>query len=191
MTKYILHGGATRIDNQHNHNFFLEIIKWWSNILIVQFARKKEIWDDILINVTNDLQNLSPDKKLKTALASENTEEFREQIKNADSIYIMWGNTHILQDYLEKIPNVDKLWTNKTIAGSSAGALVLARYYYENDDDTYNKWLDILPYKCFCHYNNDNKKILDKLIKFWDNSEILTLEETKFIIIEKDGKYHR
>gem|GEM_PF-3271554 len=57
--------------------------------MIVQFARKKEIWDDILINVTNDLQNLSPDKKLKTALASENTEEFREQIKNADSIYIM------------------------------------------------------------------------------------------------------
>ncbi len=188
MTKYILHGGATSVQNQNNKNFFLEITKWWANILIVQFARKKEIWDDILTNVGKELQDLASDKELKISLASENTTEFRNQIQKADTLYIMGGNTHILQDYLEKIPRVDKLWTNKTIAGSSAWALVLAKYYYENDDDTYNKWLGILPYKIFCHYAKDKSKFLDKLENFWDNTEIITIEETKFIIIKTNER---
>ena len=155
------------------------------DILIMLFSREQEVWKDIYQALKNFFISAVPEKNLIFTLANEDPKTLIEQIKNSDRIYMHGGSTHMLKNVLVKIPNLEKIWKDKIIAGSSAGALVLGDYYYENDDDTYNKGLGILPYKMFAHYDDTKKDSLKKLEKFGENIKILTLPEQKFVIINK------
>ncbi|MBU0706914.1 Type 1 glutamine amidotransferase-like domain-containing protein [Patescibacteria group bacterium] len=188
MTKYILHGGAARRDTEDNKEFFIEIVKDIMdpvNVLIVCYAKDKKIWEEAFESVKESFKKALPQKHLNFVLAGHNTEGFKEQLKEVNAVYILGGNTHILQEYLEKVPDLVNLLKNKTIAGSSAGALVFSSYYYENDDDTYNKGLGILPYKTFCHYTEEKTNKLKKLKGFGKNIKIHAIPEEKYIVIKK------
>jgi len=188
MTKYILHGGAAKRETEDNKKFFVEITKNLSdtaNLLVVCFAKEKNIWDEVFKNVKLTFSSASPEKQIQFVLASKDTRAFIEQIKTANAIYILGGETRVLRDYLAKVDDLEKLWSGKVIAGSSAGVLALARYWYENDDDTYNKGLGIFPFKLFCHYTKEKSDKLDKLKEYGDDSEVRTIEEEKFLIIER------
>lgn len=188
MTKYILHGGAAKKETEDNRKFFIEITKGLPDpvsLLIVCFAKKKDIWDEVFENVKLTFSWALPEKQIEFVLASENTETFIEQIKKANALYMLGGETRVLRDYLAKVDNLEELWSGKVIAGSSAGALALAKYWYENDDDTYNKGLGIFPFKLFCHYTEKKSGKLNGLKEYGDDSEVKTIEEEKYFIIEK------
>jgi len=187
-TKYILHGGAASRETEDNKKFFKEIMKGLSdssNVLVVCYAKPRETWNEILEAVKKTFSYASPQKVLNFELASDKTSAFIEQINRADAIYLLGGDSHTLKEYLSRVPNLSELWEDKTIAGSSAGALVLSKYFYENDDDTYNEGLGILPFKIFCHYTEEKSDKLEKLRSFGENIKIRTIPEEKFFIIEQ------
>ncbi|MFA6306318.1 MAG: Type 1 glutamine amidotransferase-like domain-containing protein [Patescibacteria group bacterium] len=188
MTKYILHGGAAKKDTIANKNFFFEIannLPDSNNILIVCYAKEKDSWQEELGKDRHRFFSAAPQKAFDLILADENASVFIEQIKQADAIYMCGGNTSILKKYLEKISNLENLWKDKIVAGSSAGALVLAKYYYENDDDAYDKGLGILPLKIICHYTEELADKLERLKRYGGKFEVRVIPEEKFLIIER------
>jgi len=193
MTKYILHAGNTGRKTDDNKNFFYEITRGLSDpvkVLCVYYAKEdKSKWQELFENDQENFSSASPQKVLIFEMANDKTIAFVEQIKSADVIYMRGGNsTHILQEYLEKVDDLEKLWSGKVVAGSSAGAIVLSEYYYENDDEVrpYNKGLGILPIKTFCHYTEEQSDKLTKLKEYGENMEtIYTIPEEKFFIIER------
>ncbi|MBT6691076.1 type 1 glutamine amidotransferase-like domain-containing protein [Candidatus Parcubacteria bacterium] len=188
MTKYILHGGAAKRPTEANKKFFAEVTKSLLNpvnLLIVCFAKDKNIWDEVFTNIQVTFSAASPDQQIKFTLASDDTKLLTEQIKTTDAIYMLGGNTKMLRDYLAKVENLENLWQDKIVAGTSAGALTLASYWYENDDDSYNQGLGIFPFKLFCHYDAEKSEQLEKLKTYGDNSEVKTIAEEEFFIIEK------
>ena len=155
MTKYVLHGGSSSRDILNNKEFFREItanLADSATILVVCYAIEHRDWNTVIEADKKIFSRTIPDKDLKFLLADKEINTFLDQIRSADAIYIHGGNSHILKDYLDKIIDLESVWKDKVIAGSSAGALVLGKYFYENDDDTCNEGLGILPFKIFCHY---------------------------------------
>lgn len=190
MTKYILHGGGVSNKTEDNQKFFFEVTKGLSgpvNILCVYYAKEeKEEWPELLVEDKINFSSAAPQKNLNFMMASDEASAFIEQIKAADIIYLRGGNSHVLQSYLEKVEELESLWHGKVIAGSSAGGLVLSKYYYENDDNTFNKGLGILPIKAFCHYTEKKSEKLKQLKEFGENIEtIYAIPEEKFFIIER------
>ncbi len=186
MTKYILHGGETKKHSKNNKNFFRESVGTapHTKILVVLFAREEDLWEEIYSAIQKFFTKYSPEKELEFLLASPKIDELIKQIKNSNVIYMHGGNTHKLKEMLDKIPNLENLWKNKIISGSSAGALVLSKYWYENDDDSYNEGLGILPIKLFCHYKKENNDRLEKLKQFGEPLPTYSLPEEIFFILE-------
>lgn len=188
MTKYILHGGAAKRESEDNNKFFKEIVSNLSDnakVLVVCAAKDPNVWNEVFEATKKTFSSVSPEKKLRCSLADVDPVIFTKQIQEADALYMLGGTTLKLKEYLAKVPNLEQLWDNKTVAGSSAGALCLTRYWYENDADTYNQGLGILPFKLFCHYTEEQIDKLERLKAFGDSGDTRTLPEEKFIIIEQ------
>lgn len=192
MTKYILHGGETGRKSDDNKKFFAEITRHLSDsdkILCVNFARPKDDWEELFEADQVSFAGKNGEKSQSLVLASDKTSAFVEQLKKAKAIYLRGGNTHILKEYLDKVDDLESLFEDKIVAGSSAGALVLSRYFYENDDEDnpFNEGLGILPFKTFCHYSDEKSDKLEELKKYGEDTEsVLTIKEEKFFIIEKE-----
>lgn len=188
MTKYILHGGAWQPSYDYK-NFFTEMTGGLSgpiNVLCVYYARDKETWDDRFAEDKIKFTTSSSEKVMNFEMAKNETEDFIEQIKWADLIYMRGGDSHVLQGYLEKISNLENLWGGKVIAGSSAGALVLSKYYYENDDDSFNKGLGILPIKAICHYTDEIADKLEQLKMFGEPVDtVYAIPEKSFVVVRQ------
>jgi len=186
MAKYILHGGNTKNPSESNKKFFKEItrnLKEPVKILIMLFSRDKALWKEIYLAIQKFFTSTSPKKEINFSLATNNIPKLINQIKESDVIYMHGGNTYNLKAVLEKIPNLENLWKNKIVSGLSAGALVLGKYFYENDDETCDQGLGILPYKILVHYNDKKQTIINKLKNYKESLKILTIPEEKFLII--------
>ena len=70
------------------------------------------------------------------------------------------------------------------VAGSSAGAYVLSRYYMSSKGEM-GEGLGILPIKTFAHYDKGRKDELNKLDAFGDKLTTYPLGEMKFVIIRE------
>jgi len=187
MTKYILHGGAVRHNTLDNKKFFIELARSLSDgatILFVPFAREKKLWIDLLEKTKEKFSSAVPDKQFTLILASEDIEKFAEQIKEADAIYSIGGDTHSLLSYVKKVSNIEQLWHGKTVAGSSAGAQMLCKYFYDNDTDGCYEGLGILDVKIFVHWNEEKSAKLKLLENYEEKLEILKIPEQKFLVKE-------
>lgn len=188
MTKYVLLGGGlTQLTA--SSEFFSEFLKGFTgsvNILCIYFAVEKEYWEPNLVSDQQKFSLSRPDLHFHYELADEKISEFEAQIQRADILYIRGGDSHLLQTYFEPIQHLEQKLNGKVVAGSSAGALIFSKHYYENDDDTFNEGLGLLPFKLLCHASEEN---LDKLeqLKSFGNTAIPTtaLGEEKFIVITK------
>lgn len=193
MTKYYLHGGKAGSNSEDNKKFFQQLVAGFEktvNFLCVYFARDREInkdwnWNSILDEDIKQISSFCPKTSFDFVLASENIEEFSNQIKNADVLFLKGGITPSLLKKLKWISNIENLFTNKIIAGSSAGALVFSKYYYDGDYDTYNEGLGILPIKMICHWGEQRHSKIEDLKKIGEELEIYTIPEEKFFIFEK------
>lgn len=190
MTKYILHGGALKKNNKDNVLFLREIVSDLPDpvsILIVCHMMDDKDWNEVLEDDRRKFKAAIPDRELNLILADEDKDTFIEQVKKADVVFMHGGRTRIIRDFLKEIPNIESLWKGKTVAGTSAGALALTKYWYENDDDTYNIGLGILPFKLFCHYTDEKSDKLEELKTFKENIEVRTLADCKFFVIEQEA----
>ncbi|KKQ79035.1 MAG: hypothetical protein UT02_C0049G0005 [Parcubacteria group bacterium GW2011_GWC2_38_7] len=188
MSKFILHGGATRIDSASNSNFFQEIAKDLplnAIILGVYFACLEDTWDERFNFFKERLIKESGRKDLQFILAKKDLSEFVDQTKKTDVIYLHGGETPLLKEALSKVDNFAELLRDKVVAGSSAGVYVLSKYYYSNDYNDIFEGLNILPIKSFCHYNDSKKDKLELLKKYKEDLPVYAIPEEKFFVIEK------
>lgn len=155
MTKYILHGGFTSDDVESNRTFFKEIIKDVpedGTVLLVCFASRVEDNTDKIKKDINRLREQAGNKKLNFEVATK--EDFIEQLKEANAIYIWGGSTEKLMKVLHSYPDLKPLMKGKIIAGSSAGAYALSKLYTSHYYDIALEGLGIVPVRVACHYES-------------------------------------
>jgi len=185
MTKYILHGGYMGRENDQNKMFFSEVTKDLKNgdkVLVVGFARNSEEYDKILERDKVNVLNSSNGKNLEVLWADENN--FMDQVKDSGAIIIEGGDTLQLFTVLKKFPDFLNFLDGKTIAGSSAGAYVLSKYYYSNSADKIFEGLGAVPIRILCHYegNEDAIKIMNK---YPSEFELVVLKDHEHKIVKK------
>jgi peptidase E len=189
MTKYILHGGETKVNNESNKDFFFECTNLPQTIVkvvCIYFAKSSgSVEEAFELAKKKFTEAAALDKKLTFVLADENLEILREQIQSADVVYIHGGDTDRLKEKLVGLSDFAQLIAGKTVAGSSAGAYILARYYYSNSKHIISEGFGILPIKVFAHYSEEKQKQRSQLEVFGEELSVYTIPETEFVIIEK------
>lgn len=185
MTKYILHGGESRKNSAHNRNFFKEMTKGIKapRILIVCFSRPKISWSQYFEWEKERFRHIK--KKITFILADDDPKVFARQVKAADALDIKGGEDKLLCGKMKKIKNLEKLFQGKIIAGSSAGANFLAKYYHTRSRRRIEKGLGVLPIKIFVHYTKKWEKEFEKFKNYKEDLEIYKIPETKYIVIKK------
>ncbi len=156
MTKFILHGGFEREDNELNRTFYQEIVSGLPEnaiILLVYFASEyddhREAFEDQkkrIIEIVN--------KSVTVELATK--EDFTEQVLRADAVHFRGGHTPKLLAQLAKYPELKSLLKKKlTVSGSSAGAYALAKYGPGHSEKGIREGLGLVPVRVVCHYESE------------------------------------
>ncbi|MDZ7798202.1 MAG: Type 1 glutamine amidotransferase-like domain-containing protein [Patescibacteria group bacterium] len=191
MTKFIFHGGETKVKNVHNQNYFNEIVKGLKSPvkgLEIPFARQRDKWQSGVLRDKKKFQrNLKDNKKVELDLASEKSSILRQQIKKAEVVFIIGGlEMKCLKENLKKIKDFKQLIKGKVVAGSSAGAYVLSQYYYTHGRARVEEGLGILPVKTIAHYEKEKDKgNLKKLSEKNGQLKIIKIPETQYVVINK------
>tara|TARA_B100000745_G_C20148603_1_gene393832 strand:+ start:2207 stop:2794 length:588 start_codon:yes stop_codon:yes gene_type:complete len=154
-TKFILHGGYTSEKNDLNQGYFTEMVNDVSdegNILLVYFASKDEGIEEKFQKDSDRMKSLVGDKELSILKATK--ENFIEEVKSSDVIYIRGGDTQKLKATLDEYPEFLESIKGKTISGSSAGAYVLSKYYFTNSLNKVMEGYGCVPARVVCHYES-------------------------------------
>lgn len=186
MTKYVLHGGDTRFVNPDNNGFFAAMtlgLEGKVRILLNYFARDESEIDQCLQEDKERFMQNSENKDLEFIVADVNN--LATQLENANVMYIRGGNTAQLVKKMKKVNDIEKLFNNKVIGGSSAGVYVLCKYYWENDNSTLGDGLGIFNIKALCHYKPEDKEVVNKLLAYKEYLPLLTLPNHKWIVVYK------
>ncbi len=191
MTKYILVGGYPHKIADGGKAFAEELVKGFTEpikLLECLFARPKENWDKVFEQDKEFFQRHLPEKKIELVRAE--LDKFIEQVRWADAIYIRGGDAEELLIELLRTYSLQKELKGKTLAGSSAGADAIAKYYYGLDDLKIGGGLGLLHVKVLTHYRSDyNAPNIDwdkadrELNEYKENLRLLTLEEGRFEVI--------
>ena len=188
MTKYILHGGYTRIKNESNKMFFKEILSSFNKsvkILFIFFARPEKDWEMREKREKNHLKTARPDLQLNFKVANKDAATLEKQILESDVIYIIGGENKPLINKLKNIKDLKDLFKDKVIVGSSAGAYALSTYYYSHEAKGIFDGLGILPIKTLAHYSPLLENNLEELKAYKEKLDTYAIEETKHIVLEK------
>lgn len=156
MTKYILHGGYTKEDNESNQAFFVEFFKDVPDngtVLFVYFATRidEEIPEKFREHV-KICEKFSTERNLNFKIATQ--ENFLEQLKESDALLFNGGSTSKLLRVLCEYPDLKPLVTGKTVAGSSAGAYILATLGASHSEEVVREGLGFVPLRVICHYES-------------------------------------
>ena len=192
MPRYILHGGATRIENDANKQFFAQMasdIPAGGTWLGIYFARPD--LDGENTTFERDIPHFKirvPERTdIKFILATE--ANWHQEILKADCVYLAGGNTQKLQQTLMTVPNARELFMlDKTYSGSSAGMYVLGRDSLDSVDETGElvrlESLNILPYGMVAHYGAPEYHATQANLGS-RKRPLLMLAETQFVVIEQ------
>ena len=169
-TKYILVGGYPHKAADGGKAFCEELVKGFEEpvrILECLFARPRDNWEKAFNQDKDFLLHNLPNKKLEFQLA--NPERFGEQVVWALTIYIRGGTSEaVLMELQKQSKGWEKGLPGKTLAGSSAGAHAISKYYYGLDDLKIGEGLGLLPLKVIVHYGSDyNAPRID-----WNKAEV-------------------
>lgn len=184
MTKYILHGGNTREVNPDNDSFFQEMTlggKGKTLVLLNYFSREDNEIEELAKQDKQRFLLNSKNKELEFEIAQ--PEIFAEQLKKAYVMYMRGGETDKFKEKLSRTSNIEKLFKNKVIAGSSAGVYVLSKYYWGNDNAKIGEGLGILNFKAFCHYQPKDIDIIEKLLQHKEDLPLLVLPNYKWVVL--------
>lgn len=155
MTKFILHGGFTRRENELNRSFYEEVVRdvpEGGTVLLCYFASREADNSDKYQEDSQSLTTQAHGKKLTFLFATEN--DFIQQLKHADAVYIRGGSTSKLLRILRNYPDFKESLVGKTVAVSSAGAYVIASYGPSHAKGEVREGLHLLPLRVVCHYGS-------------------------------------
>jgi peptidase E len=81
-------------------------------------------------------------------------EDFLEQLKESDAVLFNGGSTSKLLRILREYPDLNTLVAGKTVAGSSAGAYMLATLGASHSEEVVREGLGFVPLRVVCHYES-------------------------------------
>jgi peptidase E len=191
MTKYILVGGYPHKGDGDGKALvtalsdgFTEPIK----LLDCLFSRPQDGWD-ASFEEDKAFFNKHTDKQVIFTLANLNS--FDKQLAECNVLYFRGGETKDLMDRLAKFPGWGNKLAGKTVAGSSAGANILSKYYYSPTHLHIRTGLGILDVKVIPHFNSDYNspnvdwdKAYKELDKHGEKLPVLSLGEGEFKITD-------
>lgn len=163
MTKFILHGGFTSADNEHNRTFYREMtaeVPDGGNVLLVYFAVTDGKLEEKFEQDKGRILAGAGGRSLNIQVATK--ENFIEEVKAADAIYMRGGSTEALLASLKEYSDFKDVITGRIISGSSAGAYVLSTYYYSSSNHKVGEGLAILPARIICHYQSEHRDFKEK-----------------------------
>ncbi len=189
MTKFILHGGMTSIRNENNKKFHREVLKDLSKnpkILVCLFSIEESRWEEEYKWVKKNFIDNTGRSDLKFELA--NKKDFRSQLEWAEAVHFRGGNTLLLLGVMDNYLEFKNSLKEKTVSGSSAGALFLVENFYDQDYSKRHKGLGIIPINLITHYQSEiyapvDEKILEKL-KNNEGQELVLLKETEYKVYD-------
>ncbi len=155
MTKFILHGGFTRHENELNRSFFEEFAKDvpdGGEVLLVYFAARYHDTQEVFEEMSTKFLNQAKGKHLTFTKATR--ENFIAELARASAVYFHGGDTNKLLEILKTYPDLKPYMEGKAIAGSSAGAYVLAELGASHSEDRMREGLGIVPLRVICHYES-------------------------------------
>lgn len=155
-TKFILHGGFDKSLGPHqNDEFFSEVLKDTPDevkLLLVYFAEREEM---IAARIEQDKEQFTKNSGFKTIdFRVTSPETFEADCKWADAVYLHGGKTTKLMEALKNFSNITDLFSGRTIAGDSAGANALAKYFFSKNSQIVGEGFGILPFKIIVHYED-------------------------------------
>lgn len=155
MTKYILHGGFTKVDNDSNRAFFRELVldvPENGSILMVHFASRDEDPTQSFEVMKEKILAEAGNKSINFVYATK--DDFVAQIEKADAVYIGGGSTNKLLAVLRSYDDLRLLLKGKTVAGSSAGAYAMAKLGSSHSEDAMREGMGWIPLRVICHYES-------------------------------------
>lgn len=189
--KYILVGGYPRNAPDGGKALAEEMVKGFSEpikLLACYFARPKYQWN---VNMFVDrlfFRNHLKGKRIEFQIAR--VETFIKQIRWANTIYISGGRTDKLFKLLNQCEGWEKELSGKTLTGSSAGAMAIAKYDYNLDNLKLEDGFGLMPCKILVHYksnynapNVDWNKTLQELKDYKENLPVYALTEGEYAVI--------
>ncbi len=192
MTKIILTGGYPSKAPDGGSAFCRELVVGLQSpvkILEVLFARGGNQWDETIRRDQAFITQHVPNIRCSLQAAEANT--LSAQVDWADVVYIKGGMTAPLMTALAKSTDWLGHLSGKTVAGTSAGAYALCRYYHELDASGVHKGLGLLPYKILTHWQSseygtlaDWTKYEHELVEFGKPVPMLKLKEGEFRVFE-------
>lgn len=195
MTKYILHGGATKLRTDDNKRYYQEMVRGLQNpkILLIYFARELDQYDESFKIDAEMFEWANPEVPYALTVATE--EDFIEQARESDVLYFAGGTSYKLIEAIKKQDtDVKKLFEGKVISGSSAGANMVSEWFYGHGAREVGRGLGTLPITVFVHHrasegqkfwvdDERTKEIEDELLLKSGRTEILRIPEQKFIVL--------
>ena len=182
-TKFILHGGFEPNTIQENDMFFREILSSApkeTKILLVYFAKKPH---RVAKNRDEDIAQFDKNKGDRTiSFETANEEDFPEQVRRADVVYLHGGHSGLILDAMKKFNGLKELFKGKIVVGDSAGANALSTVFY-SDTIGIAEGFGVLPIKIICHYMEEKK---DKLEAVRQDLETLRLPQYEFKVFEEE-----
>jgi len=186
-TKFIIAGGVITKKNG-GKEFFEEFEKGFDEpikILDVLFSRPEKTWEKVF---EEDKKFYKEKLNKKFVLELAEPEDFAKQVEKSDIIFFRGGNTKRLLEVLKKDLSWIKFLDGKTLAGTSAGADAISRYYYDIEKMVVKEGLGLIPIKVIVHFNSENYPNVDwndsvkQLENQGENLQVHKLEEGDFII---------
>ena len=107
-------------------------------------------------NTFNELRSkfikFSDGKQIEFIFAT--LESFVQDVKQSDAIYFHGGNTPTLLKDLKDFSDLESLFSQKTVAGSSSGAYMLAKYGTAHTGESVRQGLGMVNKKLVCHFQS-------------------------------------
>jgi len=192
-TKYILAGGYPNKSLDGGRAFFEEMVEGFKqplNLLDCLFARPRETWDKVYTDDKKDFANHIKNIEINFQLSDPGN--FTEQVRWADVIYLRGGETDKLIKLLRNNTGWEKELVGKTLAGTSAGANAISKYYYKLNGLEVGEGLCLLPIKIIVHFRSDYNspnidwvKAFEVLKSHKEELPIVTLAEGRFEVINR------
>ena len=185
-----MHGGNSSNKSDKNERFFQEIINGVESdtikILCVYFARPEHRWEDSYAEDQSIFRALETNKEIETILATYDRDELEDNIAQSDVIFINGGMQGHLKNTLQSIgiERFRRMVAGKTLVGISAGANILARYYYATAAKEIREGTGFLSIKLFTHYSEDESEKLEQLRVHAEDLPIVTIAEEEYLVIE-------
>jgi peptidase E len=190
MTKFLLHGGFTRRENELNRSFYEEFardIPDGGTILLVYFASRSDDTTDVFAEHSRWITEQSQGKTFTFVHATK--EGFLAELARADAVYFHGGSTNKLLAALRTYPDLGPLVEGKTVGGSSAGAYAIARYGASHSESAVRDGLGLLPLRLICHYESPDLPPSDAAVEVLrhtaEDLELVTLKDCQWRVFKK------